>query len=603
MEKKYKSIMRKKEVVLFAFIMLLAPLVLSAPNQLTYCCEKTTEGAFCQSITDINICETNYKLSQTSCESTNYCQLGTCFNIKSGVCSPNTPKALCEKNSGQFIEKDIREVPQCQKGCCVIGENAQFITQTQCLSIGTRLGTEVEFRSSVTNEMQCLSTVNEDERGACVNENSLGSRNCRIKTRRECGGGEGVILTDNTRAQENGTTFYAGYLCSAEVLATNCIKQTTTGCSSENNLDTLDVYWYDSCGNKENIASDLTKEDTKSHNGGKIETNVSNIAIVGQSGNCDYYVGTACAEKSKTDSVIKKVQHTCQSTSCKIGDTNYKNGECWCGVDEGNLNNPLQIDSNIIVTNDSIGNGLDLVGSEYTRYCCAYGNITSQVCGTNRKGICVETKQEIDWRNIAQTSTQKYNYSSALCIDNKYSDCLLQESEYNCKNTAKRMCKWLNVLDIGTLVETDSKLVVGGKTININEKDGVCVPMYSPGDSSDLNCNNIKIECDVEYDRSWFEAIRTWWNRDVIGNDIESLSEVNFNPIKNAECLDSNFIKAANKICVSKGDCGFFLNYKDTNSTGAAPGYQYTGSIEAEQDSITIHNALIQWVREIKNEN
>jgi hypothetical protein len=54
---------------------------LSTPS---YCCEKTTNGAYCINTGEEN-CDASFQKSPTSCESTSYCKLGTCYDSSEGV--------------------------------------------------------------------------------------------------------------------------------------------------------------------------------------------------------------------------------------------------------------------------------------------------------------------------------------------------------------------------------------------------------------------------------------------------------------------------------------------------------------------------------------
>ena len=101
---------------------------LSSPS---VCCEKTKEGAFCINTNKEN-CDENFKISPTSCESTSYCKLGTCYDSEEGLCMENTPQRVCQEQGGTWDERDVEEVPQCQLGCCIIGDQAAFVPLVRC---------------------------------------------------------------------------------------------------------------------------------------------------------------------------------------------------------------------------------------------------------------------------------------------------------------------------------------------------------------------------------------------------------------------------------------------------------------------------------------
>ena len=75
------------------------------------CCEKTQEGAWCIN-TDEDSCNADFKTSPTSCESTSYCRLGTCYDSSEGICMENTPQVVCEESGGTWDSREIEDVAQ-----------------------------------------------------------------------------------------------------------------------------------------------------------------------------------------------------------------------------------------------------------------------------------------------------------------------------------------------------------------------------------------------------------------------------------------------------------------------------------------------------------
>ena len=98
----------------------------STLSEPSFCCEKTNEGGLCINSDEAN-CDEAYKSSPTSCETTSYCKLGTCYDSEEGICMANTPQTVCEKNGGTWDERDSAEIPQCQLGGCVIADQAAFV--------------------------------------------------------------------------------------------------------------------------------------------------------------------------------------------------------------------------------------------------------------------------------------------------------------------------------------------------------------------------------------------------------------------------------------------------------------------------------------------
>jgi len=103
----------------------------------------------------------------------------------------------------------------------------------------------IDYRSDITNEVECIATAQAQDIGACVYESDF-ERVCEFTTRGECGAGDTVQVVNGTEVElSNQRTFYEDFLCSAEELNTACARQTSTTCYQG------DVYWVDSCGNRE----------------------------------------------------------------------------------------------------------------------------------------------------------------------------------------------------------------------------------------------------------------------------------------------------------------------------------------------------------------
>src|SRR3989338_477397 len=95
-----------KKIFLMAFsiILLIGIIEIISTAEVSYCCEKTKTGAWCQNEDSIDKCDISgdLKAQQTSCESTSYCKMGCCFNSKEGTCSQNTAQKTCENNGGTW---------------------------------------------------------------------------------------------------------------------------------------------------------------------------------------------------------------------------------------------------------------------------------------------------------------------------------------------------------------------------------------------------------------------------------------------------------------------------------------------------------------------
>ncbi|MDO8641149.1 MAG: hypothetical protein Q7R33_06355, partial [Nitrosarchaeum sp.] len=220
--------------------------------EVSYCCEKTKTGAFCQNALQSQCDVSNgSRTTPASCEATSYCQMGFCYDSQEGTCDENTPEKVCQDKGGIW-QVDNGKIPvQCTLGCCLIGDQAAYVTQTRCKKLSLYYGLENSFKSSVKDEASCIGLAQPKTEGACVIEANL-EKTCKRTTREDC----------NKLNVGNGTavTFHEGFLCSADELGTNCGPTEQTTCVP--NKD--EIYFVDGCGNIANIY-DSTKIKDKNY--------------------------------------------------------------------------------------------------------------------------------------------------------------------------------------------------------------------------------------------------------------------------------------------------------------------------------------------------
>ena len=239
-------------LILGVFLVSFLPIISSV--EVSYCCErlKGTE-VWCQNALE-DQCDEGYRRTPTSCEATSYCKLGTCINLKQGVCMENTAEATCQEKGGFWKNKSSEEIIQCKLGCCLIGDQAAFVTQTRCKSLSLQYGLNTQFRTDIQNEIQCITTANPDVKGACVFEKEF-EKTCRFTTKKECQNFETITpnsILDSFSSQGDPilrVTFHQDRLCSDETLETNCARTQKTTCVKDRD----EVYFLDSCGNLANI--------------------------------------------------------------------------------------------------------------------------------------------------------------------------------------------------------------------------------------------------------------------------------------------------------------------------------------------------------------
>jgi len=494
---------------IFAFAFLVAaasavasPVVKAQTSQV--CCEKLKgKDIFCQN-SILSNCDANYSHAQTSCTSTDYCKPGCCYDSKEGTCAQNTPRLVCSLANGTFSSDSDCVISQCKKGCCIIGDKTALVPLAKCKKLSDYYGIETNFKSEITIEAACIGVAQAQDKGACVIFTGL-ETTCKLTTRTEC-----KSLTHNE------SSFNMGLLCSAEQLGTLCTKQHYTGCVEGRD----EVYWFDSCGNQENI---YDADQARSWNSGKIlekgnscnpdKGNVEDLFC----GNCQYSKGTMCGKaRDKIEPSPAYGDYICRDVNCHntYNGQDYKHGESWCVSDY----------------NVAVGGGKDAVGSRHWRHLCIMGEEKVEPCDDYRQGICVEGK--------LQTSAGTFNEAS--CRANAWKTCL----DYTNKANAQQLCNQ----------NPDCFFYTAWKF-------PVCLPQVPSGfdlkssaSAAGAFCGTVTQECKIVYVN---EMGKGWTCK------------------QNCECKEQSWVDQMNKWCTSLGDCGGKYNIAKVYSKD---GYTVSGT-------------------------
>ena len=509
-----------KKIIFVGIILLLAIFFISfiSAAEMNYCCEKTIDGAWCIN-TKLERCDNSidpvtkskFRSVPTSCEATSYCKLGTCYDSQEGTCMENTPQRVCQDSGGVWDEKKSEDVGQCQLGCCLIGDQAAFVTQTRCKRLSSVYGLEINFRTDISSEISCIASATSDVEGACVFDKEF-ERTCKFTTKREC----------QTIGGTNGTSveFHEGYLCSAESLGTNCGPSKKTTCVEDKD----EVYFLDSCGNKANIY-DSSKIDSKEYwskiyNKDESCNPSSNNADSATCGNCDYYSGSVCKKFNRGEDKKSPSQgeHICRDLGCEWKGKEYKHGETWCADSLGT--------SKINVDKKASDNSKEnLPGSRYFRAVCYNGDVTVEPCADFRQEVCIQS--DIN------------GFKTAACRVNMWQDCYSQGDKKDCENADKRDCQWIDGISINSASASSAE--------KSKKNEGACVPLFAPGfnfweatSESDSLCSQANTQCVVTFTKK-------------MGGE-ETCKD-------NCECLKPNWEEQMNKACISIGDCGSKTNY------------------------------------------
>lgn len=326
-----KGFLREKAILqillLLTAIIYFSYAIKPAEAQSNACCEKTKDGEYCL-YTNSNNCDSNYQQASTSCEQTSFCKVGCCYDLEEGICYKSVSQAKCLSIEGGelYNDKTCDSVAACQPGCCVIGSQCMFTTEQSCaLKTAGYEDLEMIFQN-VNTESECQAICRAGDQGCCVTDDS-----CIYETRESCEAAQGE--------------FYYEQYCS-DVALCGCAEHYKKTCYDD------DVYWLDSCGNREGLAED-----------------------------CDYAQGTLCKEING--------EYSCGSVHCETTykdeknthDTSMggfrKNGESWC------------------VYESPVGNALDRPGTRHYRHMCVNGEEIVESCRDYREEICIQGESDM----------------------------------------------------------------------------------------------------------------------------------------------------------------------------------------------------------------
>ena len=485
-----------------------------------YTCLEGKNGKICQAY-PASECDSKCsgKCIPTNIDEVSQCKVGTCYDKFEGTCQPGAPKSACEEEGGEWYDDPNGNVPVCKAGCCLLGDQAYFGTARQCDRDASARGLKKDFRPEVNNELSCLALGKNQEEGACVIEGDEENR-CKFTTKSNC-------------LQGIKGKFYSGTLCSSPDLKTSCQKQKTSGCFQNED----EVYWFDSCGNRENI---YDSNKVKSWNNGKILTKEESCSLLSGNnllanqkscGNCNYLLGSKCGKKTNSEKLSDGAfDFVCKDLSCVDEDGEKReHGESWCEY-QGSIG-----------TDKGAGGFLrstDTAGSRHFRKTCIDGSVRIDPCADYRNEICVEAKSPIPGGKT---------FSSAACRINRWQQCL----EYNTgvKSKEKDVRASEEKKRDGKCEKNPDCFI---KEINIDKKGfkfNICAPKYpagfnliteESGTGAEAICSLATQKCTVIY----VKGIGGWSCK------------------ANCDCAKPKFIEQMNDLCTSLGDCGTKVNYE-----------------------------------------
>lgn len=455
-------------------------------------CVELRDGSVCQQMPRY-ACEEACKSGcvEKSRDEVPECKLGTCIDEEEGICTPRTPISTCEEMGGNFDERELEDIEGCQKRCCYIGNQAKFITKKQCEVLAEDYQTDFRFDEEIASEFSCLLAIVEEAEGACVIKKEAGSEepSCRRTNLEYCGslGGE----------------FHEKMLCSHPDLETGCEKQKSISCFS----DLEEVYWIDSCENRENI---FQSSESESWNNGFILAKNESCAMGSPGdwlknqrscGNCNRLRGSLCGNVTSEKKLIGAPEGDviCKDLACEVNGTRRENGETWC-VYQNAIGTSLEVP--LIGGLGYFGgrhidgmHSMSAPGGRHFRQSCIEGEVVTEPCADYRNEICIESRSNL-------TSDGSKSFSIAACRGNKWSECL----QYNANGggpLSELLSKLQPIIDIyppagkalqGPLnnakvnainlmfkCEKNPDCYINSVSVGENYKFPLCLPKYPPG--------------------------------------------------------------------------------------------------------------------------
>ncbi|MBU0760380.1 MAG: hypothetical protein KJ600_01595 [Nanoarchaeota archaeon] len=492
------------------------------------------------------------------------CRLGTCLDREEGICLPNSPKGECDsygEDKAKWFDDPNGNVEECLKACCVLGSEVQFTTQLQCQRIAESYGLEfpsdsAKFNSELNSEIDCKLFAVRGVKGACTfTIAEQDKKECRFVGREEC--------------ENLGGNFEEEKLCSHPDLNTICAAKNHTAC-----VDGLEeVYWFDSCGNVENIygTDETGKQGMVIPKYGSCEIGEPGNLLKNQEtcGNCNQLLSSVCGEEIEEQELDDSPDGgvVCRDLGCDDEGVRREHGETWCAY-QTDFGLPLDVETPGSSLMQFIPGGIGFLGgiingrsigppgSQFFRKSCINGNVTLEACQDGRRAICVETKEEINGTN--------QEISVASCRLNRWVECL----NYNptSEGGGSQFDAIIGKIEAQiamTKCEADPDCFV--KTVNV-DKDfqfPICLAKYPPGFSlgndgggGEAVCGYASQTCQAVFVK---EAVAGGFGGGV------------WKCTANCGCVTGNdpdtaqpsmkFVSEMSDFCTSLGDCGLKINY------------------------------------------
>ena len=450
------------------------------------CCAQTAES-FCQQA-DITEC-TGDTYYAGSCESFTACQVGCCDLTGQGQsCTQATTKVACETQGGTFLPDELCNYNQCEPVCCQVGSQFDYTSQQECNNYAAQYPDLQPQIHEVGSELECLELSTLQQTGCCSTQET-----CSQQTRAEC--------------QAMTGTFFEEELCS-NVFTPSCNvcePQAETACVEGSD----DIWYFDSCGNKEGIAQ-----------------------------TCDVLQGKVCGagENGQAACIDINCADTWDNPVVDYDGGKKFNGESWCEYDA------------------NAGPTLDLPGSRHYRHYCYNGKELVEPCEGYREQVCIQ----------GTANTPNGPRSIAECRDNRAESCYAQINKESCENREIRDCIWLNPAEeaVESFIEDTEESI---RDVNVEDEEseeqteiiigekeaGNCIPLVPLGNAFWEETENMLCDAmDLPNEQTGTQA---YWRKDPSWNC-------------KTGCLTytQGFFEGTNSLCRAQADCGAAYNVVGT---------------------------------------
>ncbi|MBI2109974.1 hypothetical protein HYT58_02260 [Candidatus Woesearchaeota archaeon] len=334
----------KEKAAFQIFVLIIAIFTVSNLKEINaqtqVCCEKATSGEYCL-YTDPSNCASGFNTAPTTCDQTQFCKPSCAVDTDSGACFKSVPLAKIRStpNMTAKIDATCNSIAECNKGCCKIGSQFRLATEKECNNEKKLKGIPEQqdiFDEAITSELTCANEAKKSQKGCCITEEGL----CKSTLVDQCS--TAAATNPNGRVGWFGGTFCSDSRLNCGV----CKAKTKKGCVEGQE----DVFWFDSCGNQEDVADD-----------------------------CDYGKGTLCKKRGENDAYCASIN--CEKTEDfkdknthdpRIGEYR-QNGESWCIYESGT------------------GGYMDRPGSRHFRHMCINGEELVEPCRDFREEICTQS--------------------------------------------------------------------------------------------------------------------------------------------------------------------------------------------------------------------